>query len=128
MDPSNSAPELKRQQRRLRFILQIAISAALGGFLFGYDTAVINGAVGAIGEVFEVSSGDLGRAVAAALIGSAFGALAAGWLSDRIGRRRSMVVAAVQSGSNLLAGKIVIIPNWETRPTPPPPSTTGYCC
>ena len=52
LDPSVSAPELKRQRRRLRFILQIAISAALGGFLFGYDTAVINGAVGAIGEVF----------------------------------------------------------------------------
>ena len=52
---SVSAPELKRQRRRLRFILQIAISAALGGFLFGYDTAVINGAVGAIGEVFQVS-------------------------------------------------------------------------
>ena len=95
MDPSVSAPELKRQRRRLRFILQIAISAALGGFLFGYDTAVINGAVGAIGEVFQVSSGDLGRAVASALIGSAIGALAAGWLSDRIGRRHSMVVAAV---------------------------------
>ena len=95
MDPSVSAPELKRQRRRLRFILQIAISAALGGFLFGYDTAVINGAVGAIGEVFQVSSGDLGRAVASALIGSAIGALAAGWLSDRIGRRHSMVLAAV---------------------------------
>ena len=47
------------------------MSAALGGFLFGYDTAVINGAVGAIGEVFAVSSDDLGRAVASALIGSA---------------------------------------------------------
>ena len=94
LDPSISAPELKRQRRRLRFIVQIASSAALGGFLFGYDTAVINGAVGAIGEVFQVSSGDLGRAVAAALIGSAVGALAAGWLSDRIGRRHSMVVAA----------------------------------
>ena len=55
LDPSVSAPELKRKRRRLRFILQIAISAALGGFLFGYDTAVINGAAGAIGEVFQVS-------------------------------------------------------------------------
>ena len=79
MDPSVSAPELKRQRWRLRFILQIAISAALGGVLFGYYTAVIKGAVGAIGEVFQVSSGDLGRAVASALIGSAIGALAAGW-------------------------------------------------
>ena len=71
------------------------MSAALGGFLFGYDTAVINGAVGAIGEVFAVSSDDLGRAVASALIGSALGAVAAGWMSDRIGRRHSMAVAAV---------------------------------
>ena len=95
MDPSFSLPEQKRQRKRLRFILQIALSAALGGFLFGYDTAVINGAVGAIGEVFNISSDDLGRAVAAALLGSAVGALSAGWLSDRIGRRHSMVVAAV---------------------------------
>ena len=65
------------------------------GFSFGYDTVVINGVVGAILGMFQVSSGDLGRAVASALIGSAIGALAAGWLSDRIGRRHSMVVAAV---------------------------------
>ena len=95
MSDSYPARELQRQRRRLRFILQIACSAALGGFLFGYDTAVINGAVSAIGEVFEISSQDLGRAVAAALIGSAIGALGAGWLSDRIGRRRCMVAAAV---------------------------------
>ena len=80
MDPSFSLPEQKRQRKRWRFILQIALSAALGGFLFGYDTAVINGAVGAIGEVFNISSHDLGRAVAAALLGSAVGALSAGWL------------------------------------------------
>ena len=62
MAPSYPLPEQKRQRKRLRFILQIALSAALGGFLFGYDTAVINGAVGAIGEVFNISSDDLGRA------------------------------------------------------------------
>ena len=95
MSDSFQSGELQRQRRRLRFILQIACSAALGGFLFGYDTAVINGAVSAIGEVFAISSQDLGRAVAAALIGSAVGALGAGWLSDRIGRRRCMVAAAV---------------------------------
>ena len=95
MDSSASVLEQQRQRRRLRFLIQIAISAALGGFLFGYDTAVINGAVSAIGQVFEVSADALGRAVAAALLGSAVGALSAGWLSDRIGRRRSMLVAAV---------------------------------
>ncbi|AII44010.1 hypothetical protein KR100_11655 [Synechococcus sp. KORDI-100] len=95
MEPSFSLPEQKRQRKRWRFILQIALSAALGGFLFGYDTTVINGAVGAICEVFNISSDDLGRSVAAALLGSAVGDLSAGWLSDRIGRRHSMVVAAV---------------------------------
>jgi len=81
--------------RRTRFLLQIALSAALGGFLFGYDTAVINGAVGAIGEVFNASKEVLGFAIASALLGSAGGALTAGYLSDRIGRRMSMLIAAV---------------------------------
>lgn len=76
-------------------LLRITVAAALGGFLFGYDTAVINGAVAAIGQVFSVSAAALGTAVAAALLGSALGALIAGWLSDRIGRRSSMVVAAL---------------------------------
>ena len=63
MDPSFSLPEEKRQRNRWRFILQIVLSAASGGFLFGYDTAVINEAVGAIGEVCNISSCGLGREV-----------------------------------------------------------------
>ena len=55
LDSSNQLSDQRNKRRRLRFILQIAISAALGGFLFGYDTAVINGAVGAIGTAFIVS-------------------------------------------------------------------------
>ena len=79
----------------LRFILQISCSAALGGFLFGYDTAVINGAVNTIQQVFHTTPWHLGLAVASALLGSAAGALSAGWLADRIGRRSSMQLAAV---------------------------------
>ena len=74
LDPSNQLPDQRNKRRRLRFILQIAISAALGGFLFGYDTAVINGAVGAIGTAFTVSKETLGFAVASALLGYALGA------------------------------------------------------
>jgi MFS transporter, SP family, sugar:H+ symporter len=57
--------------------VKVATVAALGGFLFGYDSAVINGAVSAIGQAFNVESGTLGFAVASALLGAAVGALSA---------------------------------------------------
>ncbi|MCX9193455.1 MFS transporter [Carbonactinospora thermoautotrophica] len=73
----------------------VASVAALGGLLFGYDTAVINGAVGAIDDRFNASSLALGLTVSAALIGSAVGALLAGRLADWYGRLHTMRVAAV---------------------------------
>jgi MFS transporter, SP family, sugar:H+ symporter len=69
--------------------------AALGGFLFGYDTAVINGAVAAIRSEYAASPGALGLTVSAALIGSALGALFSGRIADRYGRLRVMWLAAV---------------------------------
>ena len=76
-------------------VTKLSIVAALGGFLFGYDSAVINGAVGAIEEHFDTSSAALGFAVASALLGAAAGALVAGRIADRFGRVRTMWVAAV---------------------------------
>ncbi|HLI18823.1 MAG TPA: sugar porter family MFS transporter [Rhodanobacteraceae bacterium] len=78
----------------LRVIL-IAAAAALGGFLFGFDSAVINGAVGALRHVFNLSAAVTGIAVACALLGSALGAWYAGSLADRFGRVRTMEVAAL---------------------------------
>jgi MFS transporter, SP family, sugar:H+ symporter len=71
-----------------------AVTAAIGGFLFGYDTSVINGAVDAIGGTFDAGSFVLGFAVSSALLGSAVGAWYAGRLADRWGRPRVMVIAA----------------------------------
>jgi len=68
--------------------------AALGGFLFGFDTAVINGAVLAIRETFRIGAGLTGFVVASALLGCAVGAWLAGKLADRIGRIKVMVLAA----------------------------------
>src|SRR5918998_6946809 len=73
----------------------LAAVAALGGFLFGFDTAVINGAVLAIRETFGMGAGLTGFVVASALLGCAVGAWLAGKLADRIGRIRVMLVAAV---------------------------------
>ncbi len=75
--------------------IHLASVAALGGFLFGFDTAVINGAVSAIGTDFEVEGFLLGFVVSSALLGCVAGAYLAGRLADRIGRIRVMVLAAV---------------------------------
>ncbi|ALJ21529.1 MFS transporter [Microbacterium sp. No. 7] len=76
-------------------VIMISATAALAGFLFGFDTAVINGAVGAIRDQFEVDGFVLGFSVAAALIGCAIGAWFTGRIADRYGRVRVMIIAAI---------------------------------
>ncbi|MEV4557752.1 sugar porter family MFS transporter [Kitasatospora sp. NPDC049285] len=66
----------------------------MGGFLFGYDSAVINGAVTGIQKHFAVGNGETAFVVAIALLGSAAGAVVAGWLADHFGRVRTMLLAA----------------------------------
>jgi SP family sugar:H+ symporter-like MFS transporter len=73
----------------------LAGTAALGGFLFGFDSAVINGAVVGIQRGFESSNAGTGFAVASILLGCAAGALVAGRLADRLGRRLVMIACAV---------------------------------
>src|SRR5690606_29971149 len=68
--------------------------AALGGFLFGFDTAVINGAVNAMREDFGMGSALTGFVVSSALLGCVLGAYLAGRLAERIGRIRVMVLAS----------------------------------
>src|SRR6201990_1065265 len=78
----------------VRRIAVVAASAAMGGFLFGFDTAVINGAVDAIKDWSGAAAWLLGFAVAGALLGSAVGAWFAGPLADRYGRIAVMKIAA----------------------------------
>src|SRR4051794_41941295 len=70
-------PEL-RTSKSLVAVARLAASAAVGGFLFGYDSAVINGAVGAIGDHYSVGATGLGFVVSSALLGAAVGAIVAG--------------------------------------------------
>jgi MFS transporter, SP family, sugar:H+ symporter len=84
-----------KRPRTGAYATRLASSAALGGLLFGYDSAVINGAVTAIGHHYHVSAGALGFTVSSALLGAAAGAIVAGRVADRFGRLRAMQLAAV---------------------------------
>ncbi|SIS07664.1 sugar porter family MFS transporter [Microbacterium sp. RURRCA19A] len=73
----------------------LSLAAAVGGFLFGFDSSVINGAVDAVQGNFELSQVLTGFVVAVALLGCAVGAVIAGALSDRWGRLKVMLLGAV---------------------------------
>ncbi|GAB3735518.1 sugar porter family MFS transporter [Nocardiopsis nanhaiensis] len=91
----NGGGGVSGQDASLVHVTMIAAAAAMGGFLFGYDSAVINGAVDAIQDRFDVGAGVLGFTVASALLGCVVGAAAAGGVADRLGRIRAMQIAGV---------------------------------
>ena len=94
------------QHATLRVLL-ISAAAALGGFLFGFDTAVINGAVDAVRNGFGLNALWVGIAVSCALLGSALGAWYAGPLADRFGRVRTMKIAALLLAISALGAGLV---------------------
>jgi SP family arabinose:H+ symporter-like MFS transporter len=75
-------------------LLKATLVAALGGLLFGMDTAVISGTTRSLSRVFNLSPALLGITVSSALIGTIGGALLAGWMADRYGRRDSLRLMA----------------------------------
>ncbi|GAA2310919.1 sugar porter family MFS transporter [Glycomyces scopariae] len=91
--------------------LFVSIAAALGGFLFGYDTAVINGTTGALETQWGIGSVETGIVVSSALLGCAVGAWFAGSLANKIGRPKVMMIAAIvffitSLGSALATGPV----------------------
>ena len=73
----------------------LSVVAALGGFLFGYDTAVISGTTNMVASQFGLDDISLGWYVGCALVGSIAGVLSAGVMGDFLGRKRSMIIAAL---------------------------------
>lgn len=93
--PSSSLPSAAGEPSgNPRFLLLVCLVAALGGLLFGYDTAVIAGAIGFLQEHFELSATQKGWAASSALLGCVIGVTFAGVFSDRLGRRRTLLLAA----------------------------------
>lgn len=77
------------------YLVFLSFVAALGGFLFGYDTAVISGTIAQVTVLFHLDTLQQGWYVGCALIGSIVGVLFAGVLSDKFGRKLTMVLSAV---------------------------------
>ena len=86
---------MSNHTHNLPFVLLISVVATLGGFLFGFDSGVINGTVDGLRIAFDSDSVGTGFNVASMLLGCAAGAFIAGNLADRFGRRNILVVAAV---------------------------------
>ncbi len=109
-DNSSDATE----QGHMGLIILICLVATLGGFLFGFDSGVINGTIKGLEQSFGQSIQANPFNVASMLIGCAIGAFSAGWLSDRFGRRNMLMVAAVLFlvsawGSGIANGSLAFI-------------------
>src|ERR1700674_1820623 len=89
-------PEISKGNMKLNsYLLKSTVVAALGGLLFGFDTAVIAGTTHALTETFHLSPWVLGMTVSAALWGTILGSMLAGIPGDKFGRRDSLRVMAV---------------------------------
>ncbi len=86
----------------LGYLIFLSVVAALGGFLFGYDTAVISGTIAQVTQLFQLDALQQGWYVGCALVGSIVGVLFAGILSDKLGRKLTMVISAVLFSTSAL--------------------------
>jgi SP family sugar:H+ symporter-like MFS transporter len=104
-------------EANLGHIIFIAAAAAMGGFLFGYDSSVISGAVTGIQHHFKVGNGETALVVSSALLGSAVGAACAGTMADRIGRIKVMQIAgilfAISGAGSMFPPNMWILGTWR---------------
>lgn len=84
-----------KNKTNLGYVLFLSAVAAIGGILFGYDTAVISGTIGSVTSQFGLDTMQQGWYVGCALIGSIFGVAIAGTMSDGIGRKYTMLISAI---------------------------------
>src|SRR5574337_2065694 len=82
-------------EQRNYFISFITLTAALGGFLFGFDMAVVSGIIEPVKQQYGLSSSQEGLFVSCALLGCIAGVAFSDYLSDKIGRRKVLFIAAV---------------------------------
>lgn len=99
---------MNKDNTNFGFVILISIVATIGGFLFGYDSGVINGTVDGLRAAFHSNSIGTGFNVASMLLGCAVGAFIAGWLADKFGRRTILIIASVCFGINAIGAGIAV--------------------
>jgi MFS family permease len=102
--PSNPADALdaSRSGRKPYLVYLIAMVAAVGGFLFGYDLAIISGAMIFLRQEFALTPDQIGFATGSALLGCMVGPIVSGTLSDLLGRKRTLILAGLLFASGAL--------------------------
>lgn len=90
----STIPTTQNGQVSMKFVTLVSIVAALGGLLFGFDTAVVSGAIGFMKQRFDLNELEVGWAVSSLIIGCIAGAAVSGMLSDRFGRKKVLIAAA----------------------------------
>jgi sugar porter (SP) family MFS transporter len=93
---------IQKDKENLLYVIFLAAVAALGGFLFGYDTAVISGTIGSVAAQFSLNDISTGWYVGCALVGSIIGVAVAGKLSDYFGRKPVLLFAAILFSSSAI--------------------------
>ena len=93
MNQTKTLQQTKNSQTA--FILKVSVVAAIGGLLFGYDTAVIAGVIGYLKIKFSLSEAMVGWAASSAIWGCIIGAMFGGFISDKIGRKKALLITAV---------------------------------
>ena len=81
--------------KKANYLLGISFVSTIGGFLFGYDTAIISGCNSFLEQHFQLSAAELGWVVSSALLGTIFGCIVAGTITDGLGRKKALILAAI---------------------------------
>jgi SP family arabinose:H+ symporter-like MFS transporter len=100
------------QKQSLKYVYQCTFVAAVGGLLFGYDTAVVAGAIGFIQQKYDLSAAMTGWAASCALVGCMVGAMFAGALSDKMGRKKVLMIAGVAFAVSSLGIMLPMSLSW----------------
>lgn len=86
---------MNMSNKKSSYLLLVSFVSTIGGFLFGYDTAIISGCNSFLEQHFELSAAELGWIVSSALLGTILGCVLAGSITDKLGRKESLILAAI---------------------------------
>lgn len=96
-----------QKKHNLSYIIRICAVASLGGLLFGYDTSVISGAIDALKIYFQLSPAETGWAVSNVVIGCVIGSIFSGEMARKIGRKKTLIIAALLFTVSALGSAVV---------------------